>query len=159
MGGIDGIAASEAVFVTLAGALPGLLGGGNTDLSSVGLVLGRRVRRIPPVERPSRLMDMVNTRGVFFVDATVTLVRRVIRGEPIYQAHRSHAYQWLARRWGSHRRVTVAVMMLNLIWLLPCAFLVTLHPDHAVAIVVVALVPLVALAIAAGSGRRQNANV
>jgi len=49
-------------------------------------------------------------------------------------------------------------MMLNLIWLLPCAFLVTLHPDHAVAIVVVALVPLVALAFAAGAGRRENAN-
>lgn len=49
-------------------------------------------------------------------------------------------------------------MMLNLIWSLPCAFRVTLHPDHAVAIVVVALVPLVALAIAAGSGRRENAN-
>ena len=94
--------------------------------------------------------------GVFFVDSTVTLVRRALRGERIHEAHRSHAYQWLARRWGSHRRVTVAVLMLNLIWSLPCAFLVTLHPNHAVAIVVVALVPLVALAFAAGAGRREH---
>jgi Fuc2NAc and GlcNAc transferase len=96
--------------------------------------------------------------GVFFVDATVTLVRRVLRGDRIHQAHRSHAYQWLARRWGSHRRVIVIVTILNLLWLLPCAFLATLHPDHAVAIAVVALAPLVALAFAAGSGRRENAN-
>src|SRR6185312_3312887 len=45
--------------------------------------------------------------GAFFVDATVTLVRRAVRGERVYQAHRSHAYQWLSRRWRSHRRVTV----------------------------------------------------
>src|SRR4029077_11456063 len=38
MDGIDGIAASEAVFVARAGALLGLLGGGKTDVSSVGLV-------------------------------------------------------------------------------------------------------------------------
>jgi glycosyltransferase WbpL len=95
--------------------------------------------------------------GVFFVDSTVTLVRRGLRGERIHEAHRSHAHQWLARRWGSHRRVTALVMMLNLVWLLPSAFLETLHPNHAVAIVVVALVPLIALAIAAGSGRREHA--
>jgi len=88
--------------------------------------------------------------GVFFVDSTVTLVRRGLRGERIHQAHRSHAYQWLARRWGSHWKVTVAVTILNLIWLLPCALLATLYPNHAVTIVVVALVPLVLLAIAAG---------
>jgi hypothetical protein len=109
-------------------------------------------------DNPIALWVWLILGGVFFVDATVTLVRRVIRGEPIHQAHRSHAYQWLARRWESHRWVTVAIMMLNFIWLLPCAFLVTLHPDHAVAIVVVALVPLVALAIAAGSGRGENTN-
>ena len=36
---------------------------------------------------------------VFFVDATVTLVRRGLRGERVHEAHRPHAYQWLARRW------------------------------------------------------------
>jgi len=49
-------------------------------------------------------------------------------------------------------------MILNLVWLLPCAFLATVHPDYAVEIVVVALAPLVALAFAAGSGRRENGN-
>ena len=31
--------------------------------------------------------------GVFIVDATLTLLRRLIRGEKVYEAHRSHAYQ------------------------------------------------------------------
>jgi len=29
------------------------------------------------------------------VDATVTLLKRLLRGERVYEAHRSHAYQWL----------------------------------------------------------------
>lgn len=42
----------------------------------------------------------------FIVDATVTLLRRAFRGEPIWKAHRSHYYQRLARAgWGHHRTV------------------------------------------------------
>ena len=37
--------------------------------------------------------------GCFMVDATVTLVRRVARGERFNVAHRSHAYQYAARRY------------------------------------------------------------
>jgi glycosyltransferase WbpL len=188
MDGIDGIAASEAIFIACCGAFLTLMGGSPNDTPAVGLVLGAAcvgflLWNWPPAkifmgdagsgylgyvigvlavadarENPAALWKWLVLGGAFFVDATVTLVRRVARGDRVHQAHRSHAYQWLARRWGSHRRVTVLVMMLNLIWLLPSAFLVTLHPDHAIAIVVGALVPLVALAFAAGAGRRENAS-
>lgn len=47
--------------------------------------------------------------GVFVVDATVTLVRRVLRSERWYEAHRSHAYQRLVQAGWSHRAVTCAV--------------------------------------------------
>lgn len=40
--------------------------------------------------------------GVFVVDATVTLLRRLAKREPLSQAHRSHAYQRLAHAFGSH---------------------------------------------------------
>jgi Fuc2NAc and GlcNAc transferase len=188
MDGIDGLATSEAVFIAGGAALlGGLVENPATvpvlELMFVAACCGFLLWNWPPAkiflgdvgsgylgyvigvlalaatrESPAAPWMWLILGGVFFVDATVTLVRRALRGERIYEAHRSHGYQWLARRWGSHRRVTVAVMMVNLIWLLPCAFFVTLHPDHAVAIVVVALVPLVALAIAAGAGRRENAN-
>jgi Fuc2NAc and GlcNAc transferase len=188
MDGIDGIAASEAVFVASCGALLSVTGASTSGVAVAALVVaaacaGFLLWNWPPAkifmgdvgsgylgyviavlalaatrDDPVTLWIWLILGGVFFVDATVTIVRRLVRGDRVHEAHRSHAYQWLARRWGSHRRVTVAVMMLNLIWLLPCAFLATLHPDQAVAIVVVALVPLVALAIAAGSGRHENAN-
>jgi Fuc2NAc and GlcNAc transferase len=53
--------------------------------------------------------------GVFAFDATVTLVRRVARGERWYEGHRSHAYQRAARAVGSHARVTLAVVAVNVV--------------------------------------------
>ena len=93
--------------------------------------------------------------GVFFVDATLTLARRVLRGKPVYQAHRTHAYQWLARRWGSHARVTTAVIAVNLLWLLPCAILTVKFPGSAWWLCIVALAPLVVCALLSGSGRPE----
>jgi Fuc2NAc and GlcNAc transferase len=45
--------------------------------------------------------------GVFLSDATITLVRRSMRGYRPTEAHRDHAYQRLARVWRSHRAVTL----------------------------------------------------
>jgi Fuc2NAc and GlcNAc transferase len=93
--------------------------------------------------------------GVFFVDATLTLCRRVLRGKPVYEAHRTHAYQWLARRWGSHARVTTAVIAINIVWLLPCATLSVKFPGSAWWLCVVALAPLAMCAWLSGSGRPE----
>ncbi len=95
--------------------------------------------------------------GVFFSDATVTLVRRSLRGERVHEAHRTHAYQWLARRWGSHRTVTGAVLIVNLVWLLPCAAVASFYPRFAMWMVVIALAPIALLALIAGAGRRAAA--
>jgi Fuc2NAc and GlcNAc transferase len=93
--------------------------------------------------------------GVFVTDATVTLLRRAARGERWYAAHRSHAYQWLARRHGAHRPVTIASIGLNLLWMLPLAVLATLHPSWALPITVLAYLPLVALAWRTGAGQPE----
>lgn len=94
--------------------------------------------------------------GTFFVDATLTLARRAARGERVYEAHRSHAYQWLARRWGSHRRVTLLVLLVNLLWLFPCALAAATYPERALWITIAALLPIAALAVAAGAGRPER---
>ncbi len=44
----------------------------------------------------------------FIVDATVTLARRMIRGEKFWQAHRSHYYQRLVLSGWSHHRTALA---------------------------------------------------
>ena len=105
-------------------------------------------------ENPIALWAWLILGGVFFVDATVTLLRRLLRGERVHEAHRSHAYQWLARRWASHAKVTCAVLIVNVLWLLPCAVFATRRPSLAAATVIFALAPLVLLAMAT-SGRRE----
>ena len=53
--------------------------------------------------------------GVFFVDATITLIRRFVYGEKWYGAHRSHAFQRLHHGLGwSHARVLAFVSLINL---------------------------------------------
>jgi Fuc2NAc and GlcNAc transferase len=186
MDGVDGIAASEAVFICCSGALLSLTYGSPTDVLAAGLAMGAACLGFllwnwPPAtifmgdvgsgylgyviavmalvatrENPAAVWVWLILGGAFFVDATVTLVRRAIRRERLHQAHRGHAYQRLALRWGSHRRVTVAVIALNVVWLLPCALIGALCPRFAFWLVIVALLPLAALAMALGAGSDAN---
>jgi Fuc2NAc and GlcNAc transferase len=188
MDGIDGIAAIEAVFVATSGSVLTLLGAGPHAVPVLGLILGAAalgflVWNWPPAKiflgdtgsgylgymiavlalasartNPTALWTWLILGGAFFVDATFTLLRRVSRGERVYQAHRTHAYQLLARRWASHRRVTLAVTLVNLVWLLPLAMLTVRYPQRAPWIALVALLPLVAIAGAAGAGRAASAD-
>ena len=43
----------------------------------------------------------------FIVDATITLVRRIFRGERVWEAHRSHYYQRLVQLGWGHRRTVL----------------------------------------------------
>jgi Fuc2NAc and GlcNAc transferase len=83
----------------------------------------------------------------------MTLGRRLVRSERIYEAHRTHAYQILARRWGSHSSVTIGVIIVNLVWLLPCAALAVIFPASAWWICLLALAPLIISGLLIGAGR------
>ena len=83
--------------------------------------------------------------GVFAVDASVTLIRRMLGGSRWYESHASHAYQHAARRW-SHGRVTAAAALINLLWLAPLAWLALSRPPWAPAVAAVGLAPLLGLA-------------
>jgi Fuc2NAc and GlcNAc transferase len=93
--------------------------------------------------------------GVFVTDATFTLIRRVLRGEAPYSAHRTHAYQWLCRRWRSHLTVTLAVLAINIGWLLPLGVAAAFRPQFAAALAAVAYAPLLAAVVWAGGGRPE----
>ncbi|HKU15255.1 MAG TPA: glycosyltransferase family 4 protein [Steroidobacteraceae bacterium] len=187
MDGIDGIAASEAVFVAWGGAALALVGGAPGAVAAASLVLGAACCGFlrwnwPPArifmgdvgsgflgftvavlalaaahEQAAAGFAWLILGAVFFVDATVTLVRRLRRGARPHQAHRTHGYQWLARRWRSHRKVTVAVLAFDLLWLLPLATLATLFPRAALWFLLLALVPTVVVVVTAGAGRPENA--
>ena len=48
----------------------------------------------------------------FFLDATVTLFRRVFRGEPFWKAHREHYYQRVIRMGWTHSRTALCEYLL-----------------------------------------------
>lgn len=51
----------------------------------------------------------------FIVDASVTLVRRMLAGEKIWEAHRSHYYQRLVQAgWGHRKTVLHAYLLMAL---------------------------------------------
>ncbi len=186
MDGIDGIAGTEAIFIAGAGGALAILTASAPAIAIVSLMFGVACGGFlwwnwPPAkifmgdvgsgyvgffiavlaiaaarENSVALLVWLILGGVFFVDATVTFVRRLARGERVYEAHRSHAYQWLARRWRSHRRVTLLVSLINVTWLLPAAVIASTRPSLAGWFACAALIPLAAAAVAAGAGRDEE---
>lgn len=82
--------------------------------------------------------------AVFVGDATLTLLARAWRREPLTQAHRSHAYQRLARRWGGHLPVLALIVAYNSTILLPCAWAALFFPRTTWLWVGLAYLPVVA---------------
>ncbi len=50
----------------------------------------------------------------YLADATLTLVRRGLRGEKIWRAHREHFYQQAVQAGASHARVSLTILAANL---------------------------------------------
>jgi len=71
-------------------------------------VLGWRVYALWPSWFPALVFSP------FAVDATVTLLKRAARREPVWRAHRDHYYQRLVRMGWSHRRTALAEYALML---------------------------------------------
>ena len=172
MDGIDGIAASEAAFIGCAGGAltflyvhdlavgysawaigaaalaflwwnwpPAKIFMGDVGSCYLGYaiaVLGLAAGRSSPVASLAWLI----LGGVFYADATTTLLVRLARRQRIYLAHRDHAYQSLARQWNSHRSVTLLVFAINLVAPLPLAVLAFLYQEWAVAIAAITLLCL-----------------
>ncbi|QXP90304.1 MraY family glycosyltransferase [Methylococcus capsulatus] len=93
--------------------------------------------------------------GVFVVDASFTLVRRMTGGQRWYEAHRSHAYQHAARRLGGHAPVDHRVLAINLLWLLPMAGFVVWNPALELPLLILAYLPLLCLAIRLRAGQPE----
>jgi len=90
--------------------------------------------------------------GAFIVDTTLTLFRRMLRGHRPHTAHRCHAYQHASRRFSKHKPVSVALGVINLVWLLPIAALVVFGILDGIVGLLIAYAPLIVLALEFGSG-------
>lgn len=185
MDGIDGIASVEAICVCLGGCLLYVLSDNTTHvwvpLLLALAVVGFLIWNFPPArifmgDAGSGFLGIalgilslqaawINSNlffawlillGVFIVDATVTLFRRLLRGEKVYEAHRSHAYQFASRQYGRHLPVTLAVLVINLAWLIPLAVAVALEALAPWLGLVVAYVPLIYLAFSFRAGQAEG---
>lgn len=194
MDGIDGIAATQAMFMLLGAALVGVLEAADPASVMAGmswqwliLLAAAGTGFLLHNWSPARIFmgDVGSTflaflvlalalasiaagwmtyagwlilAAVFVSDATVTLLRRTRAGQKWSEAHRSHAYQRLSRRWGvadrarGHRRVCLLAGAINLIWLLPLALVATLAPAYALVCVLAAYLPVLAGVWKAGAG-------
>lgn len=119
---------------------------GDVGSGFLGIVIGILVLQAT-WQHPQLLWSWLILLGVFIVDATFTLFHRLLRGEAVYQAHRSHAYQVAARRIGRHAPVTVAVGLIVVVWLLPWAVGVALGGIDGATAMLIAYVPLLCLCI------------
>lgn len=128
---------------------------GDAGSGFLGIVLGGLSLQATWVSAPM-LWAWLILLGVFIVDATFTLFRRLFRGEKVYEAHRSHAYQFASRRFGKHLPVTIAVGVINLFWLLPVAVCVTHFGLDGALGVILAYAPLIALAVKFRAGDLEN---
>ncbi|UPG87355.1 glycosyl transferase family 4 [Luteibacter aegosomatis] len=67
--------------------------------------------------------------SAFVIDATLTLLVRMLRGARWYTPHREHLYQWLVRRRGaSHRRVALGYLAWNIMVCIPVAWIAYRSP-------------------------------
>jgi len=183
MDGIDGIAATELIAVNLisivivintdelitllSAGLAAAAGGfllwnwspakifmGDVGSSFIGFSLG--VMALLSMHHGSMTVwTWVLLVGVFIVDATLTLFNRFRRKQRWVEGHASHAYQNAARHYKSHAKVTITVLMINLFWLGPLAWLSMQYPEMGLVIAIVGLLPLVLLARRFGAGVEQ----
>lgn len=186
MDGIDGIAGSEAVCVALGASLLLWAEGYGISVTAPFLILAAAALGFlywnwPPAKVfmgdagsgflgfslaalalvASQLdsafgVAIIILLGVFISDATVTLLRRAARREPVHQAHRTHAYQRLARIAGRHLPVTLAVIAVNMLVLLPLGWLAASGTIMPLAALLSAYVLLVIAALVAGAGRVEQ---
>lgn len=183
MDGIDGLAGLEAAFVFIGAALmmaadtptawwlvalgaaslgflllnlpPAKIFMGDVGSTSLGLMIAALAFH---TRDTVSLWQWLILAALFLSDGLVTLTRRLLQGERVFEAHRRHAYQLLSRKFGSHRMVTLGALAINAVWLLPLAWFAR-DPALAPWLALLAYAPLVTGAVLIGAGRRQPGEV
>lgn len=186
MDGIDGIAGCQAVFMTIATTLIVWNGGLASEVLAIPLTIaaasaGFLYWNWAPAKifmgdvGSGYLGALLALVGLYFInsgyisvwvsvilgslficDATVTLAVRVFRRERWYAAHRTHVYQHLAKRWGSHSRAAMLYMSVNVFVVLPLAWWAAHAPRVAPVIAFALLASLAVAAMALEAGKSAS---
>lgn len=183
MDGIDGIASVEAVSVAFSGAVILNYQYALVDVAIALLILGAAVLgflffNFPRAKiflgdvgsaylgvifsgfaiisinhDPNLLWVWLVLLGTFIVDATFTLIRRILIGKRLDDAHRSHTYQKASRKCSSHMKVSSGVLVINIFWLFPIAWFIANEKIAGIIGTLIAYAPLILLALKLEAGK------
>jgi Fuc2NAc and GlcNAc transferase len=179
MDGIDGIAASETVFVCGAAAfLSGfeVEGWGLINLLLMAVSLGFLIINWPKAKlfmgdvgsgflgltlgvlilayNEISVLTWMILLGYFVTDACLTIVLRLVHRENITESHSQHAYQHLTRVIGDAKTLYL-VILINMLWLFPIAILSVRFPEYGVLLLLLAALPLLLAEFICGAGQDQ----
>jgi Fuc2NAc and GlcNAc transferase len=173
--GIDGLAASGAIFISLTLTVLLIITNGPIEIMAifiliVAVVSGFLLFNWPPatifmgdagsvflgyifgsmllftiLTSNISIWSWLTVLGYFFADTTLTQIMRIVLVKKWYLSHRSHAYQNLARMTGSHLKVTRGVFLYNLIWVLPLTLLTAFRPEMGLVAATLAIMPALVL--------------
>ncbi|MCF6301751.1 MAG: glycosyl transferase [Devosiaceae bacterium] len=141
MDGIDGLAGVETVFVAFGVVVIGVLVGLGPEWNLLAvLISGAALGFLPWNWHKARIMlgDLGSVPlgflliqlslagnwvaalilpSYFVADATITILRRMVRGEEFWRPHRTHFYQRASSASQGHDRVVVRVILTNIVLL------------------------------------------
>jgi Fuc2NAc and GlcNAc transferase len=178
--GIDGFAASGAIFICLTLAVLLFITNGPIEIMAIFILIAAVVSGFLLFNWPPATIFMgdagsvflgyifgslllfttltsnisiwswLTVLGYFFADTLITQILRVFLVKKWYLPHRSHAYQNLARITGSHLKVTRGVILYNLMWILPLTLFSALQPEIGVFTAILAIMPALIIAFKYG---------
>ncbi len=152
MDGIDGLAGAEAVVIALgagyiAGRL-GLMGSLTVAWVTAAAALGFLFWNWPPAKIfmgdagsgflgytfgclaigsgtgwAGGFYTYLVLLGLFWGDASITLLKRIIRGERFWEAHREHFYQQAVQKGFTHHEVTLCFVTINMLLFIAAAMM------------------------------------
>jgi UDP-N-acetylmuramyl pentapeptide phosphotransferase/UDP-N-acetylglucosamine-1-phosphate transferase len=156
MDGIDGLLAQQAIFVAsglawiawvvaqpalaiAAGSLAAACVGfgfynrplaqifmGDVGSGSIGLLIFACTAMLWRLDH-ALLWPALILSSAFVVDASLTLLTRMVRGRRWHTAHREHLYQWLVRSDATHAQADLAYLAWNLLIAAPLTWLACSH--------------------------------
>ena len=107
---------------------------------------------VTSVEKELMYQTWLILGALFISDASVTLLQRFVSGQRWFEAHNSHAYQRLSRKYASHAKVSLGFVVVNLLWLFPLAWATLTYPAFSWYLVCLAYFPLLVCAWMVGAG-------
>lgn len=186
MDGLNGLAASESLFVFLVAGVLGWLSGDAAVLLLCLLPACATAGFLPWNAGRAKiflgdagayflgmmiaLLALVSARNgsvspwcwmilfaVFLGDSGIALLRRMAGSLTAWkEPHRTHACQHLSRYWRSHTKVCLGVVAINLLVLAPVATLAWMREAWAAGLAGLTLVAMILLAILLGSGVERD---